>query len=62
MKKKIELKNLVKAEYVSLSKNFRTDYLNIKNHSNLLEQSTLVTKLIFHIVSDLRNYVYFTNG
>ena len=62
MKKKIELKNLEKAEYVSLSKNFRRDYLNIKNHSNLLEQSTLVTKLIFHIVSDLRNFVYFTNG
>lgn len=61
MNKKIQLKNTPKADYVSISRDFRADFLNIKKHPALLEQPTLVTKLIFHIVSDLRDYVYFTS-
>lgn len=61
MNKKIQLKNIPKADYVSISKDFRSDFLSIKKHPTLLEQPTLVTKLIFHIISDLRDYVYFTN-
>lgn len=58
---KIQLKGSnSKAEYLSISNTFREEFLNINTHPELLEQSILVLHLIFHIISDLKEYIYFT--
>ncbi|WP_395075713.1 hypothetical protein [Flavobacterium sp.] len=58
---KKELPNINKADLILISKNFRNEYLSAENFSFFLEQSTLTVKLLFHIISDLRYHVHFTN-
>jgi len=61
MSKRKDIKSLPLANSVLLSKNFREEYLSYEDFDVLLDQSTITTKLIFYIISDLRNNVFFTS-
>lgn len=55
MSKKINIKPLPLAKYILLSKDFRENYLS---YEDFVDQSITVTRLIFYIISDLRNYIF----
>ncbi len=52
---------LNKTNSILFSKEFRQDYLDFKNNSILFEQPILVTDLLFQIVSDLRNNIFYND-